>query len=81
MLQLDSRGYIKGTDQLYKEKVVVLKRFGFKGRAVLPGDVIPEMVGDVLIDCKSRGLVRSFDPAKDEPKKVKKRRSKKIKKE
>lgn len=72
MLQLDGRGFVKGTNQLYKEKVVVLKMFGFKGVAVKPGDVIEEMVGAELFEAKRAGNVRSFNPEIDEPKKSKK---------
>jgi len=81
MLELDGRGFIKGTNAIYKAKVVVLKRFSTKGRIVLPGDVIDELIGGALASCLKQGMVRLYDPEKDDPKKVKKRKSKKTKKE
>lgn len=77
MLELDGRGFIKGTNTVYKAKVVVLKRFSTKGRIVLPGDIIEELAGDALASCLRQKMVRLYDPEKDEPQKVTKRKSKK----
>lgn len=65
--QLDSKGYIKGTNKLYAAKVVVLKRFSTCGNIVLPGDVI-EMSGDGLVSSLNCGKVRHYDPAIDDKK-------------
>ena len=69
MLQLDSKGKIKGTNEFYKSKVVVLKRFSSYGIIRKPGDIM-DLEGGVLIDCLQRGLVRRYDPAVDDKKEV-----------
>jgi len=65
MLELDSKGFKKGTNELYQDKVVVLKRFSTNGKIVLPGDKIT-LTGDALISCIGLGKVRRYDPAIDE---------------
>jgi len=65
MLELDSKGFKKGTNELYQDRVVVLKRFSTNGTIVLPGDKIT-LTGDALLSCIGLGKVRRFDPAIDE---------------
>lgn len=65
MLEIDGRGYIKGTKKLYKNKVVVLQRFSFKGNPVLPTDVI-ELEGGDLATALVLKHVRLYDPEIDE---------------
>lgn len=69
MLQIDGKGFIKGTNTIYKSKVVVLKRFSTNGRIVLPGDIIEALIGGPLIACLNSGKVRLWDEKKDAPKK------------
>lgn len=64
MLQIDGKGFIKGTNTMYESKVVVIKRFSTNGLIVLPDDVII-LNGGALAACLSVGKVRRFDPEKD----------------
>ena len=67
LLQLDSRGYVKGTNTLYKSKCVVLRRFSSRGVIKFPGDIM-ELEGGALISCLSANMVRLYDPAIDDKK-------------
>lgn len=70
MIQIDGRGFIKGTNQLFKEVVITLQPISIKGNIISAGEKI-ELVGAELIDAKNRGLVRAYNPEIDEPKEVK----------
>ena len=69
MIQLDGKGFIKGTNKMHKSKVVVIRPFSTKGRIIAPGDVIEELSGSILAECLSLGKVRMWDPAIDDIKK------------
>lgn len=64
MIQIDGKGFIKGTNTMYESKVVVIKRFSTGGIIVLPDNIIT-LKGDALAACLGSGKVRRFDPEKD----------------
>ena len=66
MIQLDGRGYIKGTNQLYKETVITIHQISLKGN-IVPVDTVIELVGAELVEAKRRGLVKTYVPEETKP--------------
>lgn len=56
VVQIDGKGYIKGTNTLYREKVKVVNTISVKGIKHTPGAVI-ELQGDDLVTAKRLGKV------------------------
>jgi hypothetical protein len=56
IVQIDGKGYIKGTNTLFKEKVKVVNTISVKGVKHAPGAVI-ELQGDDLVTAKRLGKV------------------------
>lgn len=65
MIQIDGRGFIKGTNIIHKADVVVLRTFSTNGTLVNPGDIIKDFTGDALVSCLSLKKVRMFNPEID----------------